>query len=288
MQRRAFVGVARDRVRPPGSQKGTGVRRFITAAVRRHVKRAERMKERGNTMIGNFLAAVAGVAAATLDKHEQQAKWVVYAIALSLLFVTFPLAFLGMSVYASANLISADWPQWQQYAVVLAAAVGWALVVVFGVDRTLLVMSDAVDSRNKFGVIAMLLVRFVLAFVLSSLVADEIILVLMRQSKLKVIGRTSAFQFRGAKKLDAASVLHASHVLDGAVRRHRRMAALRIAGDKQLVMGVYVVQRVECRQGPEEIQGHRGLAFGVYIRVKAIGCAQRMPTTRTNAACTQK
>jgi len=176
MQRRAFVGVARDRVRPPGSQKGTVVRRFITAAVRRHVKRAERMKERGNTMMGNFLAAVAGVAAATLDKHEQQAKWVVYAIALSLLFVTFPLAFLGMSVYASANLISADWPQWQQYAVVLAAAVGWALVVVFGVDRTLLVMSDAVDPRNKFGVIAMLLVRFVLAFVLSSLVADEIIL----------------------------------------------------------------------------------------------------------------
>lgn len=51
-------------------------------------------------------------------------------------------------------------------------------------------------------------------------VADEIILVLMRQSKLKVIGRTSAFQFRGAKKLEAATALHASHVLDGAVRRH--------------------------------------------------------------------
>lgn len=51
-------------------------------------------------------------------------------------------------------------------------------------------------------------------------VADEIILALMRQSTLKVIGRTSAFQFRGPRKLEAAAVLHASHVLDGAVRRH--------------------------------------------------------------------
>jgi adenylate cyclase len=49
-------------------------------------------------------------------------------------------------------------------------------------------------------------------------VADEIILTLLRQSNLKVIGRTSAFQFRGERKMQAASVLKATHVLDGAVR----------------------------------------------------------------------
>jgi adenylate cyclase len=49
-------------------------------------------------------------------------------------------------------------------------------------------------------------------------VADEIISTLLRQSKLKVIGRTSAFQFRGDRKREAAAALRATHVLDGAVR----------------------------------------------------------------------
>lgn len=49
-------------------------------------------------------------------------------------------------------------------------------------------------------------------------VADEIIATLLRHSKLKVIGRTSAFQFRGDRKREAATLLRATHVLDGAVR----------------------------------------------------------------------
>ncbi|MCL4713798.1 MAG: tetratricopeptide repeat protein [Hyphomonadaceae bacterium] len=49
-------------------------------------------------------------------------------------------------------------------------------------------------------------------------VAGEIIMTLLRQSKIKVIGRTSAFQFRGGRKIEAAEALRATHVLDGAVR----------------------------------------------------------------------
>lgn len=49
-------------------------------------------------------------------------------------------------------------------------------------------------------------------------VADEIIMTLMRQSRVKIIGRTSAFQFREEKKREAAAALNATHVLDGAVR----------------------------------------------------------------------
>jgi adenylate cyclase len=49
-------------------------------------------------------------------------------------------------------------------------------------------------------------------------VADEIISTLLRQSKIKVIGRTSAFQFRDDRKREAAAALKASHVLDGSVR----------------------------------------------------------------------
>lgn len=50
-------------------------------------------------------------------------------------------------------------------------------------------------------------------------VSEEIIQRLSRGAKLKVIGRTSSFQFRGEKKSDAAHMLKCSHLLDGSVRR---------------------------------------------------------------------
>src|SRR6185369_2398119 len=50
-------------------------------------------------------------------------------------------------------------------------------------------------------------------------VSEEIIQRLSRGARLKVIGRTSSFQFRGDKKADAARTLNCSHVLDGSIRR---------------------------------------------------------------------
>jgi adenylate cyclase len=50
-------------------------------------------------------------------------------------------------------------------------------------------------------------------------VSEEILQVLARGAGLKVIGRSSAFQFRGARKGEAAQALKATHVLDGAVRK---------------------------------------------------------------------
>lgn len=50
-------------------------------------------------------------------------------------------------------------------------------------------------------------------------VAEEILQLLMRSSGIKVIGRHSAFQFRGAAKANAARELKATHILDGAVRK---------------------------------------------------------------------
>jgi adenylate cyclase len=50
-------------------------------------------------------------------------------------------------------------------------------------------------------------------------VSDEILEAVARVPGLKVIGRTSAFQFRGERKVDAARMLHATHLLDGTVRR---------------------------------------------------------------------
>ncbi len=50
-------------------------------------------------------------------------------------------------------------------------------------------------------------------------VSEEIMQRLMRGAKLKVVGRTSSFQFRGDRKGDAARALNCTHVLDGSVRR---------------------------------------------------------------------
>jgi TolB-like protein/class 3 adenylate cyclase/tetratricopeptide (TPR) repeat protein len=50
-------------------------------------------------------------------------------------------------------------------------------------------------------------------------VSEEIIQRLSRASDLKVIGRTSSFQFRGERKAEAAQSLGCSHVLDGSIRR---------------------------------------------------------------------
>ncbi|MBI1213563.1 MAG: hypothetical protein GC190_19060 [Alphaproteobacteria bacterium] len=50
-------------------------------------------------------------------------------------------------------------------------------------------------------------------------VSEEILEAVARVPGLKVIGRTSAFSFRGERKSEAAHLLHATHILDGSVRR---------------------------------------------------------------------
>jgi TolB-like protein len=50
-------------------------------------------------------------------------------------------------------------------------------------------------------------------------VSEEIIQRLSRGAKLKVIGRTSSFQFRGEHKAEAAKSLNCSHLLDGSIQR---------------------------------------------------------------------
>jgi len=50
-------------------------------------------------------------------------------------------------------------------------------------------------------------------------VSEEIIQRLARGSRLKVIGRTSSFQFRGERKAEAAKALRCTHLLDGSIRR---------------------------------------------------------------------
>ena len=50
-------------------------------------------------------------------------------------------------------------------------------------------------------------------------VSEEILQVLTRSAGMRVIGRTSSFQFRGERKGEAGRTLKATHILDGAVRK---------------------------------------------------------------------
>ncbi len=50
-------------------------------------------------------------------------------------------------------------------------------------------------------------------------ISEELIQRLSRGAQMKVIGRTSSFQFRGERKGQAAAELNCSHILDGAIRR---------------------------------------------------------------------
>jgi len=70
-------------------------------------------------------------------------------------------------------------------------------------------------------------------------VSEEIIQRLARGARLKVIGRTSSFQFRGDEKGDAAQRLNCSHVLDGSIRRAEgrvRVSASLIEASTQTVL----------------------------------------------------
>jgi TolB-like protein len=55
-------------------------------------------------------------------------------------------------------------------------------------------------------------------------VAEEIFQAVGRCTSLKVLGRAASFQFRGPRKVvsQVAAEFHATHVLDGSVRRHER------------------------------------------------------------------
>lgn len=178
-----------------------------------------------------MLAQTAGVASKTLAEHSLPARALVYTIGLSLLFVTFPLAALGMAVYASANLVSPEWSDAMRWGVVAAAALGWACLVTFGIDRTLLVLADAVDPQNRFARGGMLALRLGIAALLSSLVAEEIILWRYRApiaeaaQQLSIASReATSRQLRGIHGVDAKE--QAANAADAALATLRSERAV--------------------------------------------------------------
>ncbi|MBK8544199.1 MAG: hypothetical protein IPL62_12010 [Caulobacteraceae bacterium] len=108
-------------------------------------------------------------------------------------------------------------------------------------------------------------------------VADEIISTLLRQSKIKVIGRLSAFQFRGERKRDAAVALKATHVLDGSVR---------LSGDRMRVSVQLIDAATKVALWSERYEGDRNDAFALEdeIAAKVAGSLRRSLSQSERAA----
>ena len=131
-------------------------------------------------MFDNLTLRVAGLSASQLEGHTPAACVLARTLGATLLVVTFPLAFLAMLVYGGANIVPMDWPDTVRYPALGAAAFAYAIVILFGIDRPLIVAADAVDYRCRVSRWAMLLLRFVLVFITSYFVAHEILLWMYR------------------------------------------------------------------------------------------------------------
>ena len=107
-------------------------------------------------------------------------------------------------------------------------------------------------------------------------VADEIISTLLRQSKVKVIGRTSAFQFRDSQKKEAAAALHASHVLDGSVR---------LSGDRMRVSVQLIDASNDVVLWSERYEGDRSDAFALEDEIASkVAASLRRSLTQSDRA----
>ncbi|MHB1592349.1 MAG: DUF4407 domain-containing protein, partial [Sulfuricella sp.] len=105
--------------------------------------------------------------------HSKQAYRLAAAIGYALIFLTFPLAWISMALFAGANLVPPDWPVLVRLAAVNAAGLVWGVMVAFILDRLLLLISDAMGS-GKVAAAILVTARLALLGSTSYLVADEI------------------------------------------------------------------------------------------------------------------
>ena len=151
-----------------------------------------------------------------------------------------------------------DLPDWTVKLVIILVALGFVIVIMLawafdiepdGIRRTASTdvaggdlrqdsdsLAEGVAAKNKVGELEAAEPRQSAEVVLAVLpfdnlstdpemqffsdgVSEEIIQRLSRGANLKLIGRTSSFQFRGERKAEAARTLNCSHVLDDSIRR---------------------------------------------------------------------
>jgi hypothetical protein len=211
----------------------------------------------------SILAIAAGSSPAQLSTHKLVAKTLVYALGITLLFVSFPIAFFGGTAFAAAN-IPTGLPATAARLSAAAIGLAWACLMVFGVDRTLLIVADAVGS-SRAAQWTMVIVRFAVAAVLSYLVADQIVMWYYR-APIAQAARVMALEEREA----------AASKIDNILEVNAKARAVSALATEEADL--------QARRGhlPPDIQEHINNAHNCYMRVSRLD--KRVATLQADTA----
>jgi hypothetical protein len=169
--------------------------------------------------LARLLARAAGVDPERLEGFGHESRQIVFAIGWSLVLVTFPLAFLAMAVYAGANLIAPGLEPAMRLVLAGMAGFAYALVIVVGVDRPLIITSDAADPSSRWSRVLMVAFRFVLVLITSYFIAHEIVLWMYRGLIVEAVSKVEL-----EYKLQSSRQVEQLHDLDRGRSRAESLA----------------------------------------------------------------
>lgn len=123
----------------------------------------------------NFLnrLALTAVGVSGDEAHLPKGYSLAAAIGYALIFITFPLAFLSMCLFADVNLVPKDWPTQQRMIAICCAGFVWGIMLAFILDRLLIMVSDAMGD-GLLAIWVLIILRLALVVSSSWLVTDEI------------------------------------------------------------------------------------------------------------------
>lgn len=123
----------------------------------------------------NFLNRLALIAVGVSgdEAHLPKGYSLAAAIGYALIFITFPLAFLSMCLFADINFVPKDWPTHQRMIAICCAGFVWGTMLAFILDRLLIMVSDAIGG-GLLAIGVLIIMRLALVTSSSWLVTDEI------------------------------------------------------------------------------------------------------------------
>lgn len=127
------------------------------------------------TKLSELIVWLAGVEPRQLDHHTSAAQFLVKALGITQAIVTGPIIFLAMSFFAYGSLPVEISQPWLRGLVAVTAGLAWCAIVLIGVDRTLIIVSNAVGIAQPLATKLGLLLRIGLAAIMANLFADMII-----------------------------------------------------------------------------------------------------------------
>ena len=123
--------------------------------------------------LSRLLGWLPGVEARRLARHSQSAQTLVKAVGITMLFISGPIAFAGMTCFLYQNM--EGWPPALQLSLAVVGGLAWAAGVLVGVDRTLMVAADAIGVGQWWRSAMTLVVRGGIAALMANLFSHMLV-----------------------------------------------------------------------------------------------------------------